>query len=636
MEDKKTIQLLQYLAEHTHGFTAAKSIASQLDVSLRTVTRYIRIIEQQAAKGGFVLERKRGGGYRLHIADLPRFDAYCRGADAEDSGEILSDLIILLLMRKGVHLDDLAERYNYSRSTISRLIPRVEARLLPFNVNICSRGTSGLYPQAKEVSIRAAILAHLGSGDLSKTASFLGIAGFSHSAVYEKVADLATSGGLQVTPSHANRFIRFMLVSAARTANSRLVGDELQPDPSVLYPSAGVTPNWAEALDAIEWVRPALEEDGERRYLSLAWDQWFADAHPAIRTTEEVPVLFKEMVLSSFVRIQSRYSVDFGDDTALLDNLAAHIYRNYSRYLLGADPQNPYAEAVRSKYPLGYYYTLELAEEITRHTNMPVLPGMLGYLTLHMACALERSAKDEKIAVAILCSTAFGTAALLKTKLEKHCVNTLNIVGVYSVREAETTDLPVDLYISAVPTGLGLMRGKPLLELSSFLDQSDQMRLDAVIARHEKQVPICEFLSPEQFFYLERPAKKQSVLEALCNELIDRGRMTKRDMEAIMAREALVSTEICPQVAMPHCLIEGTSFLSFAVLGHPVFWGQGKVRLVLLGCFQKQDTRVKRLLPQLYRVLSNEKYVSALVACRDCGKFFTLLEAYLHGGNRSC
>ncbi len=634
--DSKVRQLLQYLAGNSLDYRTSRSMAAYLGVSSRTVIRYMRQLEQLAAQNGFVLETKKGKGYRLRITNPSRFDACCHEAAPEQSEEMVAALTAAILTGNGIRIDDLAEHFNYSRSSVSRFVSRIESLLVPFYVRIYSRGLSGLRAEGREMCIRAALFDKMKNVGLEKAAYFLGIEGFTEDIARNAVEELALREGLRPEPENVIQFLCFMLICAARAAGGHTADRELAELSFGLLSSKTAMCARAEKLAALAWMRLPHNGAEEKVYLALAWEQLLAASMPKKQKPGNVPDIFRQIVQKAFEHIQSRYNANFFENASLRENLEMHISQNYGRYLLGLDLPNPYSEAVRSRYPLAYYYTLELAEEITRVTGMPLFSGELGYIALYMAAAMEQGPRNGKVRVAIVCSTAFGTAELLKIKLEQHYADVLDIVGVYSMKEAQASELPVELYISTLITGQARLHGKPLLELSPFLDEGNRTKLNTVISGLADKVPIREFFGRQQFFFMERPAKKRAVLEALFKELIQQRRITPQDAEAVLARESLVSTEIYPHVAMPHCIIQGSSFLSFVVLRHPVFWGQSKVRLVLLGCFQRKDIRIKRLLTQLYCALSDEKRVNALIACRDYAAFFALLDTFIQGEETLC
>ena len=101
----------------------------------------------------------------------------------------------------------------------------------------------------------------------------------------------------------------------------------------------------------------------------------------------------------------------------------------------------------------------------------------------------------------------------------------------------------------------------------------------------------------------------------VCDRYVERQRISPKEKEGILEREKLVSTEIVEGVAMPHGLIEGESFLSFIILDEPVVWGRTTVKLVILGCFQRGDDRMKEELEQLFKMLLDERIREEMLSC---------------------
>lgn len=629
----KLKQLLQLLAGHKAGYLSSREIAAALKVSSRTVFRYIRMLEEAE---GCAIETT-PAGYRLLVEDKAAFNAYlCQ--EAASGHEAVAPVAAKLLAAGSVRVDDLAQQLSYSRSSISRLLPQVAAMVAPYGLQLDSKAHTGLRVLGEELPLRGALFHALQQADsLEEAARWVDAEGTKLGRLLERIKEIENEGytpalnGAQAPPSdEAKTFITLVLVVAARLAAGQHPSFEGRIAPLPLAAMEEPSQRQLEQLIKTAGLPSPLPNE-ELHYLALAYRHCFIEnkgaRHPAPLAAGESRLLVEE----ALGRVRRRYGASLEEDAVLVATLTDHIAASQSQLLLGVDTPNPYRDEVKSRYPLAHYYTLELAEGITRRTGMPVLPGELGYLTMHVASALERGARQGKLHVAILCSTAFGTAALLKSRLTQQYAATLDVVGVYSTAEAADSRLPVDLYLSTVPMEGETLHGRPVLQLSPFLDSDSVRLLDNALLRLERQVPLEDFFGPGQFFYFERPGSKEKLLDALCDELIRQGIITAAEKQAVLAREALVSTEIFPMVAIPHCIIRRQSRLSFAVLRQPVLWGKGRVRLVVLGCFKERDEDVKRLLMQLYRALSNEENVQRLLACKDYVAFLNRLNAFMKG-----
>jgi len=119
------------------------------------------------------------------------------------------------------------------------------------------------------------------------------------------------------------------------------------------------------------------------------------------------------------------------------------------------------------------------------------------------------------------------------------------------------------------------------------------------------------------------------LLNYLCDYLLQEGRITEKEKADIFAREALVPTAIAPHVAMPHCIIQGSSFLVFAVLPKSIIWDQTRINLIILGCFHEGDNQIKNLLKQLYTVISNKQQVDKIIGCKSYDEFIKVMNDFV-------
>lgn len=110
-----------------------------------------------------------------------------------------------------------------------------------------------------------------------------------------------------------------------------------------------------------------------------------------------------------------------------------------------------------------------------------------------------------------------------------------------------------------------------------MLDIKEQIALEQLVgnlARHRKWR--YESVS-KMYLYIDQYMEKIELLNYLCDLCREKRFITEQEAEGIVGRENLVSTEIVEGIAMPHGLIEGSSFLVFALLKEPIIWGRTSV-----------------------------------------------------------
>lgn len=133
--------------------------AKHFGVSVRTVRTYAAQANQ-AMTGFASIELERGSGYRLHIVDAERYQAWVAGAAAceavpQTPGQRVSYLLNDLLMRVDwITLDALAGILFVSRSAVSNDLKQVEKILADFGLTLEKRPHYGIRVAGSEMARR--------------------------------------------------------------------------------------------------------------------------------------------------------------------------------------------------------------------------------------------------------------------------------------------------------------------------------------------------------------------------------------------------------------------------------------------------------------------------------------------------
>lgn len=591
-----TRQLIELLHQAKGARLSGAQLAQALSVSARTVARYVRKAQELGQQNGFSVEGGNGRGYRLQVTDESRFAAFL----AEDGGPNAENALITrvaryLLFHPSCKLNDLADRFHYSRSSMSRTVKDVSALLEPYGLRLSSKAYTGLMVQGGEISARNCILA-LGGGEEK--------AGFSP-ALADAVRGYLTGCGYVAGEQLGPRFLRYLALAARRVKDGHCVEPDELPDPAA-HPFLARNMAAVEGfLQKTECGAALLDKPGELVYLGLVLGSLLPDGNPNAKFDGQILAMARRLVHRALEHIQSNYQKDFSGDEVLRKGLVQHVASHYGEYLLGLRTDNPFMEEVKRSYPSSYYYSLELAACISGQTRRNVPAEEIGYLTLYFAAAQERQNYEKHWLTVVLCSNGFGTAALLKTRLKTQYEN-IHIVSVCSWQERQLASSAVDFYLSTVPVEQSSMNGKPILTLSPFLNEADKQQLDALLGSLEHRACLRQLCSARQFFVLEHPNRKKRVLEILAEQLQLQRLITAEEAKKLFEREALVSTEIAPGVALPHCRVQGPSFMALARLREPVPWGITGVELVILCGHHEGDSHMKAAMESIFSFVQDE------------------------------
>lgn len=613
-------QVIEALEKEQGGSLTSTQLAERFGVSVRTALRCIQQAQDESAAGGFVIRRQREG-YSLTVTDPALFSRYS-DLPARDE-DVAREIARWMLENRAGKIDELAAQFHYSRSTVSRLLPEAERLLEPYGLSISRKPYIGIELTGDEVSIRNCLYAL----DFD-AAGVPCVSGYAEAktlgSMQEKLISRLDALGYGNAAAMDRRFLAYLMVALrrARGGNGVKLGAL-----SALAERERISRNMDAVRsflkDAVPQADALLSSGGEMLYLGLVLSQCLPDGNEENRCDPPTLAAAEELVTSALEQVRSNYHVNFFRDQPLIHELTRHVAANYDGYLLGLRADNPLLSELRRTYPSSYYYSQQLAACISQSTGRVLSPEVTGFITLFFAAAQERLNHEQSWRVAVVCENGFGTAVLLKTKLEMLYEN-IRVEQTCSWLNAENlASAGIDLIVSSVSPHRFSSGGIPVVQLSPFLNEEDRQKLNAVLHRLSPSASIRSLSGADRFFIIDKPRGKDNVLRSVCERLCRQGILTETEAENLFERERLVSTEIAARVAMPHCMVSGRSFFAFALLRTPLPWGKSDIRLMVIAGMHEGDLKMRGAIEQLVTFIQNDSLVERAL---DCESWEALME----------
>ncbi len=185
-----------------------------------------------------------------------------------------------------------------------------------------------------------------------------------------------------------------------------------------------------------------------------------------------------------------------------------------------------------------------------------------------------------------------------------------------------------DFYIMTFPYEGESLNGKVCIELSPVFDIKEQIALEQLLGQLNGHRSWERAGVQKYYEQIDGGMDKRKLLEYFCGLYEKKGMISRHEANGILGREELVSTEITEGIVMPHGLIEGESFLVFALLRDPIVWGRTRVKLVVTGCFRRGDERMKEELEYLFHIFLNEADKKKLLSCQSAEQAEEYMEEY--------
>lgn len=340
-------------------------------------------------------------------------------------------------------------------------------------------------------------------------------------------------------------------------------------------------------------------------------------------------------------------------DTNLFQGLLAHMMPLTTRLENHIQLTNPLTEEIKSQYPEIFTLTKQTFSDLLVCQKNDVSDDEWAYISLHLMAAIERYSNRHKLRVLVVCATGYGSAMMLKNRLEKEFEGRLRIVDVISYYEITEERLKtVDLIISSISLA-NLMFLTPVITVSVFLSNQDIETIRQFIGEQEgikKEVSLPSQMSlakaeqlltgvfsPNRFLYLDEKISKEDLLLRMIACLDEAGTETfVEDFYHQMVLRENYSPVIYGEVlAFPHPANPMTysEQVVVAICREPLEWDKAHqaVHFVfLLSPSKGYNHRLKYVSPGLASFVNQVELQQTLLEEPNYSKFMTVFTPLIH------
>ena len=609
------------------GYVPAERIASALDVSARTITREMHVLEMALMPYGITLLRRTGAGFMLtgDKADLTRLRTQISKVNVR--GELTPDqrrsiLVTRLLMAdEPLKLFALARILDVTDSTVSHDLDRLQPFLAEQGITLVRRPGLGVYVEGAERDIRSALVRII------------------HDCMDEKeLLALVADDGVEGAASAADRALLGLVDGAQIRTIDDIVAKETHGRDIPDTARVGLVVHLALAVrrmqqsDAIAMDAGTLgelrrtEEFAAARMIAVQLGKVFSLAVPEA----EVGYITMHLLgarsaalpsgagrVDNFRLVQIAQSIMrmAGEESGapllrnrtLLTGLVNHLAPALHRLKLHMDIRNPLLAQMEAEHP----ELMELARHATRmmeeEAGAPLPADEIAYIAMHLGAALTEAGGDRPaVRVLVACPTGLGTSRLLASRIRR-AYERIRVVGELSslaLTEQEVTRRSADFVVSTVPLP---PLPVPVVVASAFLTASDRAQIDAVLAvcaphsvdETEEKPHFAEAMEEIHHlsgaihailsdFHLNEDVRVQSI-EALAEagaHLLVGEEGAEAFAAALLRREQIAPTWVTPQMILLHAETEAANVPRFGVLrlAEPLTYAEGEVDTALVMC----------------------------------------------------
>ena len=650
MLNKKEKQIIQYLTKDKEQFVTSKELAAHMGCSDRTIRTYYKtLVEKLDNHSGLDLISKQGYGYKLDILDDDAYadfleenhinDRHFNYQSVTDINDRYNFLLNKLLFEQNeIYFDDLADELFVSRSTLSSDFKKIREKFKPYHLKIESKANKGVYVMGQERDKRRFIMDYfIDSGFINTMHSYVDNELLNQKISFEEltiiVLDEYREGGLKLSDFVIQNLVIHIALAIRRITEGFRIS-KVSEDEVVLRVLAErrVAENILKRVSVSTGIHFPIEEVD---YITL---HLVSKGHGNSCHISEV---LQEQVRQELIDSIDQINPTVKNDFQLIEGLLAHLSTMYIRLQGKVVMENPLTAEIQANYRDMY----QLAERVV--SNMPTFspytlsPNEIAYIALHFMAAKERYKEQRKYNVLVICATGYGSAQMLKSRIENELGNLVSITDVIGYYEINDEKLKgIDFIVSSIDLS-NLMFNIPVFTVSVFLNDEELKDIKQGIAHlntsmanvedHQDELSVKDVFDDyfsEDYFFLMSDATKEDVLKKLAESISvnENDQFEKRLLDMMKQREAMSSIVFGENIAVPHPLkaVGSKHHFAVAIVKNGVKWDEQypSIKIIFLMSMSIHDNDgLPELTSAIVDLVDNPKLQEQMLACQSFDEF---------------
>lgn len=650
MLNKKEKQIIQYLTKDKEQFVTSKELAAHMGCSDRTIRTYYKtLVEKLDNHSGLDLISKQGYGYKLDILDDDAYadfleenhinDHHFNYQSVTDINDRYNFLLNKLLFEQNeIYFDDLADELFVSRSTLSSDFKKIREKFKPYHLKIESKANKGVYVMGQERNKRRFIMDYfIDSGFINTMHSYVDNELLNQKISFEEltiiVLDECREGGLKLSDFVIQNLVIYIALAIRRITEGFRIS-KVSDDEVVLRGLAErrVAENILKRVSVSTGIHFPIEEVD---YITL---HLVSKGHGNSCHISEV---LQEQIRQELIDSISQINPSVKNDFQLIEGLLAHLSTMYIRLQGKVVMENPLTAEIQANYRDMY----QLAERVV--SNMPTFspynlsPNEIAYIALHFMAAKERYKEQRKYNVLVICATGYGSAQMLKSRIENELGNLVSITDVIGYYEINDEKLKgIDFIVSSIDLS-NLMFNIPVFTVSVFLNDEELKDIKQGIAHlntsianvedHQAELSVKDVFDDyfsEDYFFLMSDATKEDVLKKLAESISvnENDQFEKRLLDMMKQREAMSSIVFGENIAVPHPLkaVGSKHHFAVAIVKDGVKWDEqySSIKIIFLMSMSIHDNDgLPELTSAIVDLVDNPKLQEQMLACQSFDEF---------------
>lgn len=616
MLQQRERKIIQILLNNRDKRLTTTELAIQLSVSSKTISKYIKNINQQFEMKKTCIRTKRGQGVWLdfdeeELNELALISSFEGVLEEETELRKIEILFLLFNEKDFIAVEKISEHCYVSSSTILRELEELQPFFKKHQLELKKEPRLGVKLIGEEISLRIAraetvkkeanlnqyvddfvkIQGSFPKIDIAKILSI--VEGFQKENKID-LSDVAVKG-----------LIIHIAISLQRLSENR----------SVSMQNSELTkmrqrPEWSLAEKLAKELSKTFQQnfdDSETGYLTIHLmganlaNQY--EKQEEVVSVKELDSSLLQQLLSWTKQIDRAFGTRLAKNERFISGLLLHLKPLLNRMKYNISISNPWTKEIKQSYPRTFEVAVQYSTCIRESYHLNLDEDEISYLAMHIGPALDeyKRPSQEKIQVLIVCASGMGTSQFLRHKLEEE-FSQLEILNIVSSFDSSIQTTEADLIISTVPLA---HQDERIVYVSPVLNTKERSMIEKRLLPVEtEQSKLFPLLATDLVLLALDARSVKEVIEAGGNLLLEKGFVSDQYIESALKREALSSTAIGNLIAIPHAYQGNVKKQGIAViqLKQPIIWGVEKVQLVFLLAL---DTQAQQLFMDIFTELAD-------------------------------
>lgn len=615
--DKKLI-LLEYLIEISE-FKSSNELAKILNVSTKTISRYVKDLNEIISSYNFEIVSRQGLGYGFNISNDDKNTLKILFRDKirpnSEFDEEFMNVFKSIISNKSENIAIWSSKLYISESNLRKQLDKIMGYLSLYKLKLKEdiNGKYYIYGQTNN-RIQAIVNYIHNLPSVESLSQLVTISKAEKEVVKYLLIDYFEGEKIIVSDLDINFLVDLIIVCVNEIRLHRF--DESSDDETSKFDLV------------IKKLRRELGIESLYNYRSII-SEWI-DRFSILDVKDGFKSL-KEDVIDSLSSFDSRIISKLLDNQDLIDQLVVHINKFIKRGQNGIDIENPLIEDIKKGFPVEFSIAYYLCKDISEKYKAKLKESEIGFIAVYLATQRELNI-DNKKDVVIICHYGMGTANLLKEKVLKKFPQ-FRILGIYSYamrKKAYETD--VDLVISSI----NLMDCPyEYIFVKDIFGDDLTKKIQKKIIEIDDRKDLISLVSPSSFYTIEATTNEDAVIK-LGQKLKQHEFLDQKIIDEIMEREKISSTDIGNLVAIPHTFTrqDTESFISICKLKKPIKWGGEFAQLIFLIVFNHNNKNNMGVFRVLYNFIEDKTNVENLLKEFNFLNFVRLMNNLNDGGKK--